>query len=153
MRSACLPAGWECRLPTEAQWEYACRAGSTTRYSFGDDSSELGKYAWFKDNANDVGEQYAHRVGQKQANAWGLRDMHGNVLEWCSDWYAESYPAHCSATDDPTGPGSSVRLGFVARGGYWFGTAGVGRSATRLNGKSGLCCYNFGFRVALISSE
>ena len=75
------------RLPTEAEWEYACLAGATTKYHFGDDPTELGKYAWFKQNACYVNEEYAHQVAQKLPNKFGLYDMHGNVLEWCSDWY------------------------------------------------------------------
>jgi formylglycine-generating enzyme required for sulfatase activity len=70
-------------LPTEAQWEYAARAGSTTTYHFGDDEAELGQYAWYRDNADDA----PHPVGQKQPNAWGLYDMHGNVNEWMKDQY------------------------------------------------------------------
>ena len=79
------------RLPTEAEWEYACRAGTQTRYHFGDESSDLGTYAWFDDNAYDIGEKYAHRVGQKRPNGFGLYDMHGNVREWCQDWYETDY--------------------------------------------------------------
>ena len=78
------------RLPTEAEWEYACRAGTTTRWSFGDDSLEQGEYAWYKSNTCDVGECYAHTVGTKLPNPWGLYDMHGNVLEWVQDWYKVS---------------------------------------------------------------
>ncbi|MGA2255335.1 MAG: formylglycine-generating enzyme family protein, partial [Thermoguttaceae bacterium] len=86
-------------LPTEAQWEYACRAGTTTRYCFGDRESQIGDYAWYE--ANAAGR--IHPVGEKNPNAWGLYDMHGNVWEWCQDWYDGAYYAH-SPTDDPTGP-------------------------------------------------
>ena len=92
--------GLEYRLPTEAEWEYACRAGTTTAYSFGDDASELGEYAWYRENARNVGQKYAHTVGQKKPNPWGLYDMHGNVWEWCSDWYGD-YPS--GSVTDPQG--------------------------------------------------
>ena len=77
------------RLPSEAEWEYACRAGSTTRFSFGDAVADLAAYAWYSANAKDAGEEYAHAVGTRRPNAWGLYDMHGNVWEWVQDWYGE----------------------------------------------------------------
>jgi len=74
------------RLPTEAEWEYACRAGTTTIWSFGDDEGLVGEYVWHSGNTRGVGEAYAHRVGMKLPNPWGLYDMHGNVYEWVQDW-------------------------------------------------------------------
>jgi len=74
------------RLPTEAEWEYACRAGTNTPWSFGEDVSQLGDYAWYTVNTNDVGDRGPHAVGMKNPNPWGLFDMHGNVEEWCHDW-------------------------------------------------------------------
>lgn len=72
------------RLPTDEEWEHGCLAGSTTKYCFGDDAGQLGAYAWYAENAFGPGEKYAHRVGQKKPNEWGLYDMHGNVWEWTS---------------------------------------------------------------------
>ncbi len=116
------------RLPTEAEWEYACRSGTTTRYYFGDDSADLGDYAWYRGNTEGMGEGRTHRVGEKRPNAWGLYDMHGNVLEWCSDWYGSDYYAN-SPLEDPTGPESGSQR--VARGGRWRSTAKFCRSAPR----------------------
>jgi formylglycine-generating enzyme required for sulfatase activity/predicted Ser/Thr protein kinase len=103
--------GQAVRLPTEAEWEYACRADTQNEFSFGDDPSALGDYAWHGGNSR----YHPHPVGQKKPNAWGLYDMHGNVHEWCADWYGE-YPKR-PVTTDPTGPASgTVR---VLRGGSW----------------------------------
>ena len=116
------------RLPTEAEWEYACRAGTTTRWSFGDDKSLLGEYAWYLDNASDVGEDYAHKVGAKKPNPWGLYDMHGNVWEWCQDWYSGAYYSS-SPPVDPQGPESGTLR--VVRGGFFGRHAQHQRSALR----------------------
>jgi len=133
------------RLPTEAEWEYACRAGTTTRFSFGDSDSSLGDYAWCGSNAYDVDEKYAHSVGQKRPNPWGLYDMHGNVWEWCNDWYAEGYNDE-SPRNDPTGPDmGSIR---VCRGGSWLDVPRVCRSAFRHCNGPPWRGYNLGFRVA-----
>ena len=97
-------------LPTEAQWEYACRAGTTTKFYCGDDEALLTEYAWYKANGGDK----THPVGEKMPNPWGLYDMSGNVWQWCQDWYDERYYAN-SPTDDPAGP--SGGLARVDRGG------------------------------------
>ncbi len=114
------------RLPTEAEWEYACRAGTTTRWSFGDDEGDLGDYAWYRDNAWAAGLQYAQPVGTKLHNPWGLYDMHGNVWEWVQDWY-DSYTS--GALVDQQGPSSgSIR---VIRSGSFRHSAQDARSAYR----------------------
>ena len=127
-------------LPTEAQWEYACRAGSTGRYG---GSGELGEMGWFADNAGDV----CHPVGLKAPNAWGLRDMHGNVGEWCRDWFAP-YPA--GPVQDPLGPGYGSRR--VIRGGSVKSTAERCRSAHRNRGAVNASRPTLGFRPVKVPS-
>ncbi|MEX0717608.1 MAG: SUMF1/EgtB/PvdO family nonheme iron enzyme [Planctomycetaceae bacterium] len=117
------------RLPTEAEWEYACRAGTKTAYSFGDDPEKLGDYAWHYDNSDD---KY-HKVGQKKPNPWGLYDMHGNVAEWCLDQYDPEFyklGAKSSPAVDPLNV-ATKEYPHVARGGSWFDDADMLRSAAR----------------------
>lgn len=139
-----LPAGYEYALPTEAQWEYACRAGMVTRFPYGDDFGykQLGKYAWYLGNSDAL----THDVEGKLENQFGLYDMHGNVWEWCLDWYSGSYPG--GNVTDPKGPSSGVDR--VLRGGGWSDPGRHLRSSDR----SGTRPYNrrafLGFRVSLV---
>jgi len=127
------------RLPTEAEWEYAARAGSTGAFSFGDDRSQLGEYAWYDENSG----RETNPRGTRKANAWGLHDMHGNVWEWVQDWYGQYKP---ETVTDPSGPESGS--GRVFRGGGWDGGAGNCRSARRGYDKPGLSYDVFlGFRL------
>ena len=135
-------------LPTEAQWEYACRAGSKTTYCFGDDQSGLGEYAWYDENSDGK----THPVGEKKPNAWGLYDMHGNVWEWCQDWYDWRYYEK-SPTDDPPGPARGTMTRMVGRGGYWLGGAKGCRSANRYALGPAYGIYGTGFRVSLVPAE
>ena len=108
-------------LPTEAQWEYACRAGTQTVYSFGDQETVLSEYAWYHGNC----EKRPHEVGQKRANPWGLHDMHGNVFEWCRDWHQDKLPG---GFDPEVTEQASFR---VLRGGSWLYVGRDCRSAIR----------------------
>ncbi|WP_294139325.1 SUMF1/EgtB/PvdO family nonheme iron enzyme [uncultured Sanguibacteroides sp.] len=130
-------------LPTEAQWEYACRAGTTTVYSFGNNESDLGTYAWYNLNSGEA----THEVGTKAANPWGLYDMYGNVWEWCSDWYGYYYYNNSPDTD-PTGPDTGSLC--VLRGGSWSSSAPYCRSACRNGTLPGNCNRDLGFRVVFV---
>jgi len=127
------------RLPTEAEWEYACRAGTETEYSFGDSEVELAQYVWHGRNSG----RRTHPVGQKKPNPWELFDMHGNVWEWCADWYG-SYAS--SAVTDPAGPTSGSSC--VTRGGGCSGSAIFLRSAARFKRGPSNFARSLGFRVA-----
>jgi formylglycine-generating enzyme required for sulfatase activity len=150
------------RLPTEAQWEYACRAGTTTRYYSGDDAETLAQVgnvadgtakakfpAWKTIQARD-GYVFTSPVGSFRANAFGLYDMHGNAWQWCYDWYDSSYYAK-SPVDDPTGAESGSNR--VLRGGGWDRYAGHCRSANRLRGTPVDRDDYLGFRVSRASAE
>ncbi|MFH2068604.1 MAG: formylglycine-generating enzyme family protein [Candidatus Omnitrophota bacterium] len=129
------------RLPTEAEWEKACRAGSTTKYCFGNSGTNLGDYAWYSVNSN----KQTHPVGTKKPNAFGIYDMHGTVWEWCNDWYNENY-YKSSPTNNPNGPSGGP--GRVLRGGGWYSSAGYCRSAFRNWDPPSFKAINYGFRCA-----
>ena len=143
--SSHVPRGMSVRLPTEAEWEYACRAGSTGEYCFGDDPSGLGEYAWYRETSGGR----PHAAGIKRANAWGFRDMHGNVWEWCSDWYG---PYAAGAQTDPHGPTTgTIRC---LRGGDWNNQPWICRSAMRSADQTPDRRSAFiGFRVALSQAD
>ncbi|MCX6926286.1 MAG: formylglycine-generating enzyme family protein [Verrucomicrobia bacterium] len=144
---------WTYRLPTEAEWEYACRAGTTTTYCFGEDpyGNRLGFYAWYSVNAGDQ----THEVGSRAPNRWGLYDMHGNVWEWCQDFY-NNYPG--GNVTDPQGPSSGSN--HVMRGGSWgsagsyWATVNYCSSANRnIPASSNRGVSTFGFRVVLAPAQ
>ena len=140
------------RLPTEAEWEYACRAGTTTRFSFGNDERELGDYAWYgavEGNGNARNELYAHQVGLKRPNPFGLHDMPGNVYEWCSDWFGEKYYEQ-SPSKDPRGPETgSARQ---SRGGCWRdGPERCFSSSRHASDNPSVTYSGRGFRVAAVA--
>jgi formylglycine-generating enzyme required for sulfatase activity len=142
------PKTWRCnfespgyRLPTEAEWEYACRAGTQDEYACGRGPGALGEYAWFKDNST----RGPQPVGRKKPNPWGLYDMYGNVWEWCNDFYAEDYYRR-SPEKDPRGPETGQTR--VLRGGCWNSRAALLRSAYRNDEDPGYTDACFGRDVS-----
>jgi len=139
------------RLPTEAEWEYACRAGTTQDCFFGNEPRSAGEYAWFEGNA----AQKTHPVGQKKPNPWGLYDLYGNVAEWCNDPYDKEY-YRTSPADNPRGPGERPR--YVLRGGAWNSKAKDLRSSARVGDVPGFqdACFArdaLGFRCVRKAPE
>jgi formylglycine-generating enzyme required for sulfatase activity len=143
--------GMTVSLPTEAQWEYACRAGSTATFSFGDELSKLIDYGWYGHQTAGQKEDYAHRVGQLKPNPWGLYDMHGNVWEFCSDWYDKDFysrspsvdPENTTKTDKPS-----------LRSGAFHSVPTVSRSAQRNSWTSPKTVrYNYGIRVVVVADK
>ena len=141
-----LPPGWAYRLPTEAEWEYACRAGTTTRFSYGDDPgyAQLVNYAWYGKNSTNS----TQAVGHKAPNPWGLYDVHGDIFEWCQDWYG-GYPT--SPVVDPQGPASGSAKVF--RGGAWDQAGQFCRSAGRYSTDPATRFPDVGFRLVLANFQ
>lgn len=135
--------GGKVSLPTEAQWEYACRAGTTTKYYFGNDATDFARYGWFRNNSNRT----THPVGQKEPNAWGLYDMHGEVWQWCNDWYDKDYYSK-SPEVDPPGPAEGVVK--VLRGAGWNDDPMYGTSTFRNRNTTGGGSNDQGFRVVFV---
>jgi len=132
------------RLPTEAEWEYAARAGSESAYSFGPDTHMLSQYAWYRKNSGGK----THPVGQLNPNAWGLYDMHGNVHEWCQDWFDRNYYSH-SPANDPSGP--STGLAKALRGGDWGSQDWYCRCASRSLSSPDRRSNRLGFRLIRVT--
>jgi formylglycine-generating enzyme required for sulfatase activity len=139
-RAGRLPSGYAYRLPTEAEWEYACRAGTTNLFSFGDDGAVSDQYAWTLENS----EATTHPIGLKRPNPWGLYDMHGNVWEWTSDWFVD-YPT--AELKDPVGPPQGTFKVF--RGGGWNHAIELARSRNRFMMAPTNGIHFVGFRIAL----
>lgn len=137
-------AGVSSRLPTASEWEYGCRAGTTSAYGFGEKRTNVDAYAWFGENSGGT----THPVGRKQANAWGLHDMHGNLWEWCQDWYG-AYSS--GAVTDPTGPDTGSAR--VMRGGSYGGLARRSRSAYRSFETPGRAARFIGFRLLVQADD
>ena len=139
-RWAHVSSGDGYRLPTEAEWEYACRAGTVAEFYFGDDPDHLGDHGWYSANS----EQSAKAVGLKRANAFGLHDVYGNAREWCEDWYSADYYAESSPMD-PRGPASGTLR--ATRGGSWYSGAARARSGDRAGVAPTFHSSQNGFRV------
>ncbi len=151
VRSGQLPEDWMACLPTEAEWEYACRAGTDSEYYTGEGEAVLREAGWFNRNSNRV----THPVGQKEPNEWGIFDMHGNVREWCRDVWDEH--AYCSRMDGVCDPVKSIHDGDysanpdrILRGGSWGSGSWTCRSASRLSSRANFRSGYNGFRVALV---
>jgi formylglycine-generating enzyme required for sulfatase activity len=148
-RAGRLAKDWEYRLPTEAEWERACRARTETRFSFGADTAKLADFAWTTENTNDAGEPYAHRVGQKNPNQWGLCDMYGNVAEWCRDSYVLKLPGGLDPDVQPPPQTDAPAIQRVIRGGCFDWDAMNCGSAIRSCTVPSSRFSFVGFRVAL----
>lgn len=146
-----LPAGWEYNLPSEAQWEYAARAGTNTVFAWGDDGTQADDYSWNVGNSGFI----THPVGQKNPNSWGLYDTLGNVLEWCRDAWVDKYPGGTdplvTEVDVPLRPGESSAAMYVCRGGGWFLPPSF-TPRVRIRLGPGDQSYLLGFRIAMVPS-
>lgn len=143
--SGVLPSHWRVILPTEAEWEYACRAGTTTAYSFGNDPSQLNQYAWT--GLYNSQEAHSHEVGKKLPNPWGLLDMHGNIQEWCKDNY--QFGTKLMGGRDPQGPTTASEHRRCYRGGSWALGTKHSRSANRCHFFSNDRSHDLGFRIGM----